>query len=296
MDPVRGYIESNRKSFIVLNQNQLKELQSILIDMLRDFIFYCEKNNITYFLGGGTALGSVRDKGMIPWDDDVDLVVPRKDYERIKKEYESFFNGKYTIEAPNTDNVGVYSYLKIKKPNTTMRELICDDENCEIFLDIFPLEYVSNNSFKRYFQCHYYTFLRDISYTILYAKQYKTKIKPGIKNCKPSNRFLLRAGYVLGSILSIIPAKKWINHLDKIVAKNPESNYVTIPNGMQGPKKETFKKEYYFPPKKGEFEGMEVNVANRIDDILALFYGDYMTPPPPEKRGSHYLLEIDFNK
>lgn len=296
MDPVRGYIEANRKSFITLNQTQLKQLQAILIEMFKDFISFCKEKNITYLLGGGTSLGAVRNKGIIPWDDDIDLVVPRKDYERIKKEYEEYFEGKYTLEAPNTNNVGVYSYLKIKMKNTIMRELICDDDHCEIFLDIFPLEYVSNNRAIRYLQCHFYTFLRDVSYTILYAKQYKTKILPGIKNCSFTNRVLLRAGHILGSILSIIPAKSWINYLDRIVSKNKESNFVTIPNGMQGPKKETFPKEYYLPPKKGEFEGMEVSMPNRVEDILSRFYGDYMTPPPPEKRGSHYLLEIDFNK
>ena len=296
MDPVKSLIDANRDNFITLPEPRLKVLQNLLLSMIRDYDEFCRAKGLEYYLGGGSALGAVRHNGIIPWDDDVDIVMPRQSYEVLKREFEDYFQGKYRVEAPNTHCNGVYAFLKIKLVGTVFREIICDDEHCEVFLDIFPLEYVSNNSFVRFFQTHTYVLMRDISYTILYAKQYKKKIKPRLDRCDGKTKFMLKAGYGLGQLLSIIPARCWMNKLDRMVAKNKPSNYVTIPTGMQGPKKETFLKEYYMPARKGEFNGMEIMLPNRVEDILTRFYGDYMTPPPVDKRARHFLIEVDLGK
>ena len=297
MTPIDKYIEANKNSFITLSENDISKLHKLLLMLLTDFDKFCRERNITYFLSGGTALGALRHKGFIPWDDDADIAMPRKDLEILKKAFNTVFKGKYILQAPNSYCVGSYCYAKIGILGTAIRELVTDDEHCEFFIDIFPLENVSNNNVVRFFQCHLYTFFRDISYDVLFAKQYKKKFtKAGLKKCDSTTRFLLFMGYVLGTILSIIPLKKWVNIYDRLVRNNKETNYITIPTGMHGPKKETYEKSYYFPPKECQFENVPFYMPNRIEDIMTAFYGDYMTPPPADKKARHFLLEIDFGK
>ena len=295
MTPIDRYIEANKDSFMTMTEEQIERLHALLLMLLKDFDSYCRKNNLTYFMSGGTALGSLRNKGFIPWDDDADIAMPRKDLEILKRGFNECFKDKYILEAPNSSNTGSYCYVKIGIKGTAIRELVTDDDHCEFFVDIFPLEYVSNNKLIRNLQCHFYTFFRDISYDILFAQQYKKKFtKKGLRRCGKSTRILLFLGYILGKMLSIIPLRKWVNFYDRLVRNNKESNYLTIPTGMHGAKKETYRKDYYFPPKDAVFEDTMLMMPNRIEDILTNFYGDYMTPPPDNEKARHFLIDVEF--
>ena len=295
MDPVKSYIEANPGMFVKFTEEDTQRLHEVLFEITRDFISFCDKNGLVYFLGGGTALGAVRHKGFIPWDEDVDMVMPRKDFEIFKNTFEAEMGNRYEIEAPNSKMVGCFGFMKIKMRGTVLRELITDDDHPEIFIDVFPLEYASDNAFIRNMEGRFHMFLRDVIYTILFAKQYPEKIRPGIRNCRFSTRFLLRAGYVVGSILSIIPQKLWINWFDRIVQRK-ESSYVTIPTGLHSYRQETMEKSYYFPPdRSGVFESLQnVSLPARNHEIMQRFYGDYMVPPKNSDKARHFFLEVRF--
>lgn len=294
MDPVKDFINSNRDMFIQLTPDETTRLHGLLFQITDDILSFCDKHGLDCFLSGGTALGALRHNGFIPWDDDVDLTMPRKSYDIFRHEFPTEYP-QYKVESPNTDNVGHFAYTKIKLPGTILMELISDENDCEVFVDVFPIEYAPESRIRRAFNGWYYNLLRDISYTILFAKQYKRVMKKDrLANCTLKTRFTLKAGYYLGSFLGLIPQRKWINHLDRIAPKK-ESSLMVIPTGLHNYKHELFRVDDYYPAKECIFEGRKAMLPHNVDRIMTEFYGpDYMTPPPDDKKAQHFFLTVSI--
>lgn len=298
MTPIDKYIAVNKSEFITASDEQLDRLHCLLLSMLKDIDRLCKHYKLTYFLTGGTAIGSLRGQRFIPWDDDADIVMPRHDLEVFKSVFESEMDmDKYMLDAPNYNRPASFCYPKVRLKGTKIRELVADDDNCEVFIDIFPLESVSDNAFVRYLQTRSLTFIRDISYDIFFSMQYKKKFtKKGLKKCTVGTRVALFFGYLVGRMLSIVPLSKWVNLYDRLAKSDKRTEYVSIPTGMHGPKRETYCRQFYFPARYEVLEGYLFPVPNKIEDILENFYGDFMTPPPPGKRARHYFIELDLGE
>ena len=269
MTPIEKYIEANKDDFISMTQEQLDQLHSLLLTILCEIDHTCKRLGLTYFLTGGTAIGALRNGKFIPWDEDADIVMPRKDLEILKKEFQNRHDSRFILDAPNTDKPSAFCYPKLRLSGTLVRELVTDDDSCEVFVDIFPLENVSNNKFARALQTHFLTFLRDISYDILFSQQYKKKFtKQGLKRCDKASRIALYLGYLVGKLMSVVPLHKWVNLYDRLASHGKESQYVSIPSGLHGPAKETYTRDIYFPPKLVTLEGYPFPVPNRFLRIM----------------------------
>src|SRR5690554_4039759 len=141
-----------------LSENELKELQKVLLEIYCDIAAVCQKYNLHIILGGGTCLGAVRHNGFIPWDDDMDLLMFRKEYNKLLEVFEDELGDKYYLVDLKKTHTGQKTYAKIMKRNTTYLEP-CINENASpagIFVDIFPLELLPK-----------ITFLDLYSYTLL---------------------------------------------------------------------------------------------------------------------------------
>ena len=292
MDILKDFIDVNPEMFHQFSDAELREMHVILLDMIDDIFEFCKKKDLKLYAAGGTALGTIRHKGFIPWDEDVDFSMPRKDCNVLLEEFVDYFNGKYFIEAPNSDFVGNHVFIKIKKKNTVMTDLLTKKGCSGFCIDIFPIDYASNNKFIRTIQGHHYMLLRNLLYVVSYARQYDLFMKNGFKKCKPITKIVAYGGYVIGKILGIVSLEKWINHFDKIVQHKTVSDYWVIASGIHSYAVETFDVSVYLPDKFGEFEGRPMRLPGKVEDIMTRFYGNYMTPPPPEKRAKHYFLEI----
>ena len=257
----------------------LEECRKISLDILIDVADFCEKNNITYFLSVGTLLGAIRHKGFIPWDDDIDIMMPRPDYNRFINEY----NGKYSVLDPHS---GYLYYSKVYDPNTVKYESDADYKKYKplgVDIDLFPLDGIVNDKeiidklYKK--ECFLETLLRLSNQPIF---------NRGKNPIKALNRIIPR---IIGS-----------KNLVKMIEKNAStydydaSDYVIrmrwSPNGFTGALPKTvYEKEY------AEFEGYRFCIPKGYDEFLTAFFGDYMTLPPEEDRITHefecYIKEDD---
>ncbi len=127
-----------RSDFRVMTDSELKHVQQIYLDMAKDLFEMFDSCGINATLGGGSVLGAVRHKGFIPWDDDMDINMPRKDFEKLKDIFADYFHGKYIFSAPNHNPHSGYRCGKIE----CQKVRICDENGREhgLMIDVFPIE------------------------------------------------------------------------------------------------------------------------------------------------------------
>ena len=256
--------------------NTTKEIQKIELNILEDFIQVCDKLNINYYLIGGTLLGAVRHHGFIPWDDDIDVCMLRKDYEIFVKNAQKYLNKNYFLQTYETDEEYPGCFAKIRDNNTTFLEENVKDKNMNhgIFIDIFPLDnYYRHNKIKE--KLIYYKLYNNVfRNSDTFAKRLFARIANIIYKNKPK----------------LLLCKKQ----EKIYKKKngKESKYVTNYCGAWGVKKETHSIDSFKEFKIVEFENLKVKIPVGYDSILTNMYGDYLKLPPKEKQVSHHFTDV----
>ena len=265
----------------------LREMQLMLVDMLKSTDYICKKHNIRYYLIGGSTLGAVRHNGFIPWDDDIDIAMPRKDYERFLKIAPQELPQYYEIRTYKTHPEGhVYHWAKIEDNRTT---LIVDwlkhlNYAGGIFIDLFPLDGVSKYQFIR--KLHFkllFLFSKKMFYIIYRDPTIKSKLFRSPK------------------IINMMQRSKTRRLLHKIIHNlitpynYDKSKYVANYTG-EWLMKEIMLKEYFGTPQLFQFENHLFNIPEKYDPYLKKLYGDYMKLPPKEKQISlHEFYLVDLN-
>lgn len=266
-----------------MNTEDLGRLHETLIEILDEIVRICDTNGLNYCLIGGTLIGAVRHQGFIPWDDDVDIVMPRPDYERFCEICETDLSPKYYLHSLKTDKNYWLPFIKVRKHNTVFIEdsLPFNPEMNGIFVDIFPQDY-SNH-------------IDSIGQTL------KCKAVKAIRRviaCKHINKspddFLTKVCYFLSYPISV---KSLLILCDKIMMLSNKTrtpkyfvNYATT----YAIKNEIMPIESYLPYKKLSFEGKLYNVPCEYVYNLTRVYGDYMKLPPLEKRVTHSPRRLEF--
>ena len=264
------------------NSYDSKKLKEIEIEILDKFVSICEKNNIEYYLAYGTLLGAVRHKGFIPWDDDIDVYLKGEDYYKFEKIMESNPDSKYFFQSLKTDKNYCLYFNKLRMNNTSVIEKKLSNEkiNNGIYIDIFPLIPLPNNQKE--------------------AKSLRTKyklvnllIESNLKDKTKYNSYG-KAGKIMSKIFKIFPISlkhKIANKLcqEMILYQGEYSNYIELLDNI------VFSKDSFKKTTKVLFEGKKYNAPKNYDKHLTEIYGDYMTPPPKDKRGGHSFLSVNFD-
>ena len=139
---------------MILNESQMKRIKDIELDMLKVFVSICDQLGLKYYLIGGTLLGAVRHKGFIPWDDDIDVGMPREDYEVFVEKAGKLLPDYIFLQNYRTDENMIFPFTKLRNINTTYIETRTkySKMNQGVWMDIFPLDYFEVDDRKRNFQ------------------------------------------------------------------------------------------------------------------------------------------------
>ncbi len=269
-----------------MTEEEKEKLKKTELEILDAFDKVCRENNLTYFLFGGTLLGAVRHGGFIPWDDDIDVVMPREDLNRLSKIANEVFGDKYYLQMSEDDAAYPMMQAKLRKNGTVFEESVgCDVKSHKgIFIDIFPLDKLDAvNMEKAEKRCKKAKLLTSI---ITYKSGYKSGMKKKTK--------LFAHIYALQGIKRIKEKRL------KLMTKDNGSknvNTVCVIASNYNWKKQLVDENVYFPPSKVVFEGKEYMAPNNIEAYLTSVYGDYMKLPPVEKRVTrHPIVNLEFGE
>ena len=277
------------------DEKTLKKLQKTELEILKDFDELCRENGLSYFGGGGTAIGAVRHKGMIPWDDDIDVGLVRKDYVKFlriakQKKWREKYN---VINAETMENYPLMSTRWCKK-GTKFKEdaLKTLDGDLGIFLDVYCFDNIPDNELLmkihgwRSWFWGKLLILYWLDEPVLYFDGFLGKAVTGI--CK---------GVHLGMRgLHISP--RWLYRHTKRVTTCYDGKETRRVNYMHDPRPfiSIMNKSDIFPVRRMEFSGQEICVPAKVEAYLDRRFGDYMTLPPEEKRHNHPPYELDFGE
>lgn len=270
---------------------ELNPLHKVDLEIVKEVIKICNENELSYYALGGTMLGAIRHKGFIPWDDDIDLGMPRKDYEKFLEIAPSVLSTH--LKVVNYKNTPEYHYYITRVLDTTTKviedRIGNDDKYTNASIDIFPIDGTPNNPILR--KIYYF---RVMYHRALMALCYKDSI-----DRKRKRSFLER---VLLATLEIIPIEKITtpfkqkDKIDRLLSKQDIEKSEYIGNIMGAYRtREIVPKVWYGNGTKYKFEDIELVGLDNYNEYLKITYGDYMKLPPEDNRKTHFSL-VDYNE
>lgn len=259
------------------------EIKAVLLDLLKNIKQICDQYGLRYYLAGGTLLGAIRHQGFIPWDDDIDITMPRMDLEKMVEIFKQRQSDHIKLLTNYSDRI--YFNLHAKLVDTRTRKVyrgVRQIMDAGVNVDIFPLDGLPKNEtdIRRYEKkLNYYKSIwwGAISESNLSGKKGLIRLENGLFHC-----FCKIIGYQ-------IP----IRRIEKLVKKYEfdNSDYVGEFVSVLGLKAKVSRKAFETQVKV-QFEDDVFNAPVGYHEYLSVLYGDYMKLPPVEKRIKHHINDI----
>ncbi|SHJ80753.1 lipopolysaccharide cholinephosphotransferase [Clostridium amylolyticum] len=262
-------------------KTDIKTVQDIMLQILKEVDRICSKHNIKYFLSDGTLLGAIRHGGFIPWDDDLDISMLREDYNRFKEIAPKELSKKYFFQTRDTDsNYDLYHIpLKIRHNGSLLIEEKNKRYHQGFYIDVFPFDKVPDTSFKAKIQS-------------LAGKLWILKLRINTDDF-PKPRFFLRTFMQL--LGKLIPTKLIFKLQESAIKLSKGSKSTTYTYGAELIWDKEFEEKDLFPLERRKFENGYFLTPNNSDKILTISYGNYMVLPPENERTVH-AIEIYIEK
>lgn len=259
-----------------LTNQQITELKQRELELFRAFIDVCEKLGIKYYVVAGTLLGAVRHQGFIPWDDDIDIAMFRKDYDTFIQQGQQYMPRDFFIQTHDTDPDFPANFCKIRNSATTFVESSMANRriNHGVFIDIFPLDFYPEKG-RLFFEIMHKLQIIRITDAFVPSR--------GMKKITKIIRIFTRLLYP--SITAAVHAR------EKMISSvpPPEDNLV-ISNSSIYRRREIVPYSWYGDGVTLDFEGLKVTAPVRYHELLSHLYGDYMQPPPESERIPHHFV------
>ncbi|MFC2441152.1 MAG: phosphorylcholine transferase LicD [Segatella maculosa] len=270
-------------------QEVTKELQprwnAVIIDVLSVFIRICEAQGLRYFCAGGTAIGAVRHQGMIPWDDDIDVFMPRPDYDRFLRLAAQSMPEGYEVLSPYATKDYPMYFAKMCNARTTLLENERIPCVFGLYIDIFPLDGACDDVETCYREKRRFKRLMNKLEAVSTHNSFGEYVGLLTKR-REWGRFAVKTvAFCCRSWL-----RRWLlKQMDSIAYGHDyalSSRVVTYSGAYQ--RQEIYPKAWLETPQMFAFESLMVNLPHDYDAYLRHFFGDYMTLPPVEQRASHH--------
>lgn len=269
-------------------KNSLRKLQLIDVDILNSVVNILDKHHLKYYLIGGTLLGAVRHQGFIPWDDDMDIAMPRKDYEAFLEEYQTELPTHLSVE--NFKNNPKYKYYISRVLDHAYRVRELRDRNVQeaethISIDIFPIDGAPDNKVNR--KVYYF---KIMAYRALISLIQKNNI-----DSERDRNIFERITIAIGTHIpldKVLSANKLQYKIDRILKKQSSQSQIagTIMGAYRT--KEMVPRRFFGKGTKVRFEGKEYSAPEKFDDYLIHMYGDYMKLPSKKEQEQKRHFEI----
>ncbi|MDO4189792.1 MAG: LicD family protein [Lachnospiraceae bacterium] len=286
-----GDIAKNSKlNLKMISEEEIRNLHKVLLVILDDLLKICDEYNLNFILIGGSAIGALREKGFISWDDDIDIAMPRKDFERLYNIVEKKYAEKYSILHPQSEENYGRILPKIRLKNTDYRTILEYDLNdAGIFIDIYTIENIPDGKCKRFIHgiiCLFMGFslsCRRIYKGYSFFKEYNNGIT-----------FKIKA--VIGLILSFASIEKWAKWTDYWYSKckDETSKDVGVPSDDFHYFGEIYSRSDFCNFVETVFEGRKCKIPSNFDSYLKKRYGDYMTPPNVDAHERNSYISYDL--
>lgn len=257
------------------------ENRKIQVEILLEFVKFCDENNLEYFLAYGTLIGAVRHNGFIPWDDDIDVHMPRPDYDKFIQLYrEKMLDSRYKISIP-TDKTAKHPFVKFYDSKTAKIEkgIAYNEDYLGIDIDVWPLDGQPEDEiiFKKWFRklkFNYFLFFGTVS-SLTYGNL-KRRLK------------------VLATKILAVSKNRVIAKTDKMHSLYPYDsvNVVGTMISCFNYETERFPKEWFRDYVLMDFEGHKLKAPIDYDKVLRKIYEDYMQLPPEEQRVTHHSNNV----
>lgn len=257
-------------------ERKINEHQAVMLEMLTDVDKICKKHNIKYQLFAGSLLGAVRHKGFIPWDDDLDIVMLRPEYERFLQIAPSELDTKkYFLQKEFSEHWPMF-FSKLRKNGTACIERQIPKDKLMhqgVYIDIFPCDNLSDNAVTRR--------LQFFASKVVIAKSLDRR---GYLTDNTAKKIFI-------GICRSIPQRKLVKFV-KMSGKTNSKMVHTFFGGASRYEKNIYPREWLSETKETEFEERKFPISAHYDEVLTKLYGNYMVPLPEEKRGCKVHGEI----
>ena len=261
----------------------LREMQLVELRMLKSADAFFRKNQIPYLICGGTLIGALRHGGFIPWDDDIDLLIPRKDYDRLEqlilRDHPTFDGGHQQFHVPGEKDYP-FSYIRMSDDRTKIETpRFLPKFDLSVWIDVFPLDRFPHNKILHKLYLKWFVFWRA---AIMAASRRET------------NYFSLPKQIVAKTTARLFGLEGCCRAVDRsgrrmnaLLPKSCFSGNSAYPKGMM---RDYYPKDSIYPvgETKVTFEGLEFCAPYDPDRFLKAYFGDYMTLPPESEREYHY--------
>lgn len=264
----------------MISPDKGREIQLSSLEALKELKRICDKHGLRYYLVAGTLLGAVRHRGFIPWDDDVDVAMPRSDYNKLERLVKSELSDGFFYQTERTDKHSPFFFAKLRRNGTEVKEHLLKDADIHsgCYADIFPLDYcpVRERRARRFFK------LISLFNCAMIAKVSDDFV------CE----YEKKSARLLFSIIKGLPRPILIfmrNAVRIYYTSTSKKSILCTVSGSYGYPRECYSAEWFNESVELDFEDCRFTAPKEYDKALTHMYGDYMTPPPESERGGHFI-------